>query len=405
MLKNQVLHLQKDTRLLLVINGLFTIAVGLSNTFVNVFIWRIKKDLGAIGLFNLFIYIFLPLTFILAGYISKKRDGVFSLRLGIIFHTLFFLVILIAREESVGFLVPLGSLLGIAGGFYWLGFHLLSFDLTNELNRDTFNSYNGLLGSLGGMTAPLIAGFVIVRMMGLSGYYLIFGITLLIFLLIVLISSLLHTRNYQGAFQLYNVIKESSSNWQYLIIGFFFFGIRKGVFMFIINLITYIISESELTVGTITLLGGIVAMLSYQLIERVMKPDKRILFIRLGTTMMFIAVLSLLGPINLISMIVFVSLVSFFYPFFIVPFNSAGYNLIDQNKQTKQRIELIVYRELALNLGRVIGIIAFILTVNNSKEIAHLKTFLLMFGSSPLLIPFLLRGINRNTDVLSGNLE
>ncbi len=56
---------------------------------------------------------------------------------------------------SANHLILLGSFLGIAAGFYWLAFHVLSFDLTNDMNRDTFNSYNGMISSLSGMFAPI----------------------------------------------------------------------------------------------------------------------------------------------------------------------------------------------------------------------------------------------------------
>lgn len=394
------LKLQRDAKILLLIAGLFIIALGLSNTFVNIYIWRIKKDFVAIGIYNLFIHITLPLTFILAGYISKKRDGTSSIRIGIILHTLFFMIIFLLKEDAVNYLIHLGSFLGIAGGFYWLGFHMLTFDLTNGMNRDTFNSYNGIVGSLSGMFAPLAAGFIITAMKGLTGYYIIFGISFLIFVVVIIISLFLHTKRYGEKFRLIQVIKESSTSWQSIMVGSYFFGIRNGVLMFFINLLIFIVLKSELSIGKITLIGALVSTISFELIERIMKPPRRKSFIKIGTIMMFVSVLILLYKINFLSIVIFTIVNAFFFPFFTVPFNSASYNILDKTNQEKNRTEYIVFKELVLNLGRITGIIAFIIAVANTKDILNLKTLILIIGSSQLVIPFLLKFINKDAEVL-----
>jgi len=398
--KNNKLKLQHDAKILLLIAGLFAIAIGLSNTFVNIYIWRIKKEYVSIGIYNLLIHITLPLTFILGGYISKKRDGTSVLRIGIIFHTVFFLIIFLLREQAVDYLIFLGSFLGISAGFYWLGFHILSFDLTNDMNRDTFNSYNGIVGSLSGMFAPLAAGFIITSMKGLKGYYLIFGISFIIFVIIIIISIFLHTQKYGEKYRLIRVIKLSSHSWKSIMVGTFFFGIRNGVFIFFVNLLIFIVLKSELDIGKITLIGALISTLSYELIERIMKPPRRKSFITLGTVMMFISVVILIYKISFLSIIIFTILNAFFFPFFTVPFNSATYNILDKTHQEKNRTEYIVFKELVLNLGRITGIAAFIITVSNTKDILNLKSLILLIGSSQLVIPLLLKAINKNAEVL-----
>lgn len=398
--KKERLRLQYDAKILLIIAALFTIAIGLSNTFVNVFIWRIKKDFAAIGVFNLFIHIATPLTFILAGFISKKHDGTIAIRTGVIIHTIYFLTILLFKEKAAEYLIPLGIFLGIAAGFYWLGFHVLSFDLTNDMNRDTFYSYNGLINALAGMFAPLTAGIIISSMVQLRGYYLIFGLSFTIFLVIIYISFLLHTHKTSNKFKLIDIIKTSSSGYNSIIIGTFFFGIRNGVIMFLINLLIFITLQSELSIGKITLLGALISAISFQITETVMKPVRRKLFIWLGTIMMFISVAVLIFEINLKTLIIFTVINSLFYPFFIVPFSAAGYNLIDSSNKSTERIEYIIYKELALNVGRIIGIIVFVFFVNNKTSLSSLKYLLVIIGSVQLAVPLLIKSINKDGQVI-----
>jgi len=63
----------KDLLLLLVISGLYFLGVALSNTFVNVFLWKHTKSFIDIGLYNLMIVIFQPLTFLVSGRLAKKN--------------------------------------------------------------------------------------------------------------------------------------------------------------------------------------------------------------------------------------------------------------------------------------------------------------------------------------------
>ncbi len=394
------LKLERDAKILLLIAGLFTIALGLSNTFVNIFIWRIKKDFISIGYFNLFIHITTPLTFILAGYLSKKKDGTIALRIGIFFHAIYFFLILVLKNDAANYLILLGSFLGISAGFYWLAFHVLSFDLTNDMNRDTFNSYNGMISSLSGMFAPITAGFIISKMLKLTGYYLIFGISFAIFIIIVVISLFLHTHKVGNDFKLLKTIKTCGKSCNAIILATLSFGIRNGVIMFLVNLLIFITLKSELSIGKISLLGAFISVFSFQIIERLMKPDRRKLFIWTGAIMMFFSVMALYLQISLITLIIFTLVNSFFAPFFNVPFNSASYNILDKTDKSNERIEFIIYKEISLNIGRIIGIIAFIVLVKNSSTFENLKYILLVIGSTQLAVPLLINYINADGKVI-----
>ena len=59
--------MSKDAKMLLVVSVLFTLAMGLSSIFVNVFFWQETKSFIVIVIYNLTHYIFSTLTFILAG--------------------------------------------------------------------------------------------------------------------------------------------------------------------------------------------------------------------------------------------------------------------------------------------------------------------------------------------------
>src|SRR5699024_1254824 len=126
--------------------------------------------------YNLAIYLFQPVTFILAGKIAKKVDRIIVLRLGVVFLSLFFLSVLIMAENAAKYNFMLGGLLGIGYGFYWLAFNVLTFEITEPETRDFFNGVLGVLQSFGGMIGPLAAGIIISKMSENIGYTIIFGL-------------------------------------------------------------------------------------------------------------------------------------------------------------------------------------------------------------------------------------
>ena len=69
-------QLTKDLSLLLIIGGLYSLSVALSNTFVNIYLWKQTGEYSDLALYNLSIVILQPITFILAGRWAKKsRSG------------------------------------------------------------------------------------------------------------------------------------------------------------------------------------------------------------------------------------------------------------------------------------------------------------------------------------------
>src|SRR5690625_3615855 len=199
-----------DLVLLLIIGGFYSLGMFLSNTFVNIYLWRQSHDLMIISIYNISIYIFQLITFILAGRIAKNIDRIVVLRMGVIILSLFFLTVLILGTSAAKYYILLGSILGVGYGFYWLAFNVLTFEITEPETRDFFNGFMGSLQSFGGMIGPFIAGVIIANMITNKGYMTIFSMSLLLFLLAVLCSFFLKRRKADGKYELLFIIKRLS---------------------------------------------------------------------------------------------------------------------------------------------------------------------------------------------------
>lgn len=76
-------EVNRDLVLLLLIGGLYTLAISLSNTFVNIYLWKQTQNYVNLGLYNLASVVLQPLTFLVGGKLAKRIDRSILLRIGV----------------------------------------------------------------------------------------------------------------------------------------------------------------------------------------------------------------------------------------------------------------------------------------------------------------------------------
>ncbi|RUS49042.1 MFS transporter [Cohnella sp. AR92] len=384
-----------QTWLLLVVNGLFVTAHALSGTFLGVYLWKASQNFALLGWFTLLNFVCMALTFWLAGYEVKQGRKMTVLRLGIASAAVFYTLVLLLGNGAVHYIWLLGIVQGLASGQFWLAFNTLYFEVTDADNRDRFNGLAGVTGSLAGMVAPWCSGFVISRMTAESGYRLIFMISLGIFIGGVVISFLLRNRKTEGSYEWLlpvRILSQSGTPWRRVVLALASQGLRESVFGLMIGLLVYLQSKSEMQLGNFTLLTSGISFFSYFIVGKWLRRDWREKGLLAGAVVLSAIVAPFFLGLDYGVMIAFGIGVGLFMPFYTIPMTSSVFDLIGRYEDSaKQRVEYIVMRELSLNAGRILGMLAFIITVSVSRSPAVLTTFLFVIGCSPLLSWFFMR--------------
>ncbi|CAH2715407.1 hypothetical protein BACCIP111895_02591 [Neobacillus rhizosphaerae] len=389
-------ELTKDLSLLLIIGGLYSLSIALSNTFVNIYLWKQTGKYSDLALYNLSIVVLQPLTFILAGRWAKKIDRVIVLRIGVIFLALFYLAVLVTGSKAATYLLVLGSLLGIGYGFYWLAFNVLTFEITEPETRDFFNGFLGALSSAGGMIGPLSAGFIITRFEKFTGYTIVFGLSLALFALAVFMSFSLKPRPAAGSYCFKRILEERklNENWRLITNAHFFQGLREGTFLFVISVFVYISTGSELSLGTFGLINSGISFVAYYLASRFIKKNHRKKAILIGGIILYAAVLLIVWDMNFAKLLIYAVMIAIGYPLLLVPYNSTTYDVIGIGwKAAEMRIEYIVVREIFLNLGRIVSILAFLAAVTWFNEDRSIPILLLFLGAGHSMIYFFIKKV------------
>ncbi|ANB56635.1 major Facilitator Superfamily protein [Anoxybacillus sp. B7M1] len=388
-------HINRDLILLLCIGGFYSLSIALSNTFVNVYLWKQSGEFRDLALYNLAIVVLQPLTFVFAGRLAKKVDRIIVLRLGVSFLAAFFMSVLLVGQRADDYLLLLGSLLGIGYGFYWLAFNVLTFEITEPNTRDFFNGFLGILTSAAGMIGPIAAGYII-SMLVKKGYTLIFSISLGMFLIAVVLSFFLKRRQAEGKYALLRIIKERQNNkeWRLITNAHFFQGLREGIFVFIISVFVYVATDSEWALGKFGFVNSLTSFVAYYVASRLIKPSYRKLAILCGGLLLYAAIFLIVFDPSYMRLMLYAVAIAIAYPILLVPYSSLTFDVIGKSwGSADRRIEYIVVRELFLNAGRIVSILAFLFTITFFNEKSGISVLMMVLGAGHTMIYWFIRPI------------
>ena len=389
----------KNAKIHLLVSTLFTFAMGLSNIFVNVFFWRQTNNFRIVVIYNMIQYIVIPLTFITAGNIAKRKNGILPMRLGLLFYAMFFIIILTIGGKGMLYIYLLGIVHGIAAGFYWLAFNTLCFDYTDTGNRDTFNGFNGSCAGVAAAGAPITAGYIISRFTGTAGYRIVFAVALGIFVILIFISLRLKCKNFAGRVDFKKAFGRNNEEWGTVKKATTLWGMRDMVIVFVVNILIMETTGSELSLGQLTLIASLLSSISYAAVQRFIKPPKRRLAIFIGTAGAFLAVSGLAFRVEYATLLFYIILDALALPFFLVQLGSSTFNVISRAHEENLRIEYMINKDIALNSGRIISAAVLLLVTSITDSTSMLQGYLLFIGAAPLASGLLLGKLKK---VLSG---
>lgn len=369
---------------LLIVSGFFHLSISLSNTFINIFVFKVDHSFAAIAWYNLLVFILLPFTFVLAAWIARHTSTAMAMRIGIGLNALFYAVTLIVGERAAKMPAVLGILMGLAAGFYWLAFDVLSVEYTDKGGHEPFFGIHGVITSVAGVIAPPVAGILISRedafLGGLTGYHVVFGISFGLFIVATLFSfrlksdRMLATRLGNGL----RMLRKPA--WRRLMAASSIYGLREGVFMFLIGLLVFLATGSEMRLGEFLLLQGGLSFLAFYLAGRLSAKFRSRLF-TCGAIGMAVAATLFLFPIQASTIVIYGCITAATVPLFLIPMQGYVYDAMETVVQDgAPPTTHIIIREWFENVGRIIGIVLFLILCAHQSPKHLAKLSWLSFG-------------------------
>ncbi|MEF2248309.1 MFS transporter [Paenibacillus sp. IITD108] len=365
-------RLGKDAVTALIIHCCFQFGASMSGLFLNLYLWRLTQDLVVNGLYNIILYCITPFAFAAGGYIAKKTDRMVTYRLGIMMIALFYLMVIIAREQVVNYYIWFAICNGIASGFYWTGYLILQYDVSTDSNRIRFLAINMVAFNSAGLVGPALAGYVIQRSAGLEGYIIIFTIAFIMFVLAAVISFRIpaiisHHKAYYLKFV--GIVMRKNRRWVKGLFGFLVIGLFQGIMLFLPNILLFKAVGREDWVGYLgVFFAGVTVVTGYVISKKASKENVS-KYIVLSTTGVVLGAGLLLFEVKLWSVVIFMILFSICNPLIVNTLSSYYYRIMGYLPLRGQlRVESVVMREVFINVGRVISISALLIFAGNLES-------------------------------------
>lgn len=262
-----------------VVQTFFIFATTLSDVFVSVFLYKSNgNDFLLVAKFQFFKYILEATAFTLALYITKWRNVLSSMKLGIICYIMAYVVLLTFQTSSRKIYVLVSLLVGFGSGFYWMGYHTLTRRYTTSENRQAAFGFISLISNAIATIAPPVSGLITKEMPGFGGYIIIFSITTATFIGTAFYSRKLTYETEEKIeihlLQLIGQILQYSGT-RKVMIGEVLRGIRDGVVLYYINVLVYYASSSEFIVGISLAAKNLLMILAYMYVKKLRTTAER----------------------------------------------------------------------------------------------------------------------------------
>ncbi len=371
---------------------LWGLGVALADTFVNVYLFRLSRGLKPVFIFQMARNAAVPVGFWLATVLARRRSSAWAYRSGILAYEAFYLVVLLLGRHCLAWLAPLGALLGLAMGAYWLGWWLLVLDLSGDRERDSLTG-SAMLGiSLAGIAGAPLAGWLVSRFPGVRGYFWLFLLASLIFLAGIAVSWPLAGGPPLGAGGLKRFWRVRHSRaFKHLLWANYLSGIRDGVVTFLAGLLVFDLTRDEVNLGAYAAACGAAGLAGAWMAARAVRPSNRVPSLFLGALGIGLGTWVLALHVGLGNLWVYGLGVALLTPLFSVPLSTAQLKVISESRRLmRRRPDTLTTREVPVALGRVSGNLLLFLFVATAASPA-LRLIFAGVGLLPLFIALLIR--------------
>jgi YQGE family putative transporter len=171
--------------------------------------------------------------------------------------------------------------------------------------------------------------------------------------------------------------------------------LREGTFVFVISVLVYITSKSELALGKFGFVNSLTSFIAYYVVSRLMKRKYRKKAIFCGGLLLYGAIFLIVFHVSYPRLILYAVTIAIAYPLLLVPYSSLTFDVIGRSwKSAEMRIEYIVVRELFLNGGRIVSILTFLAAITFFEEKTGIAILMLILGAGHFIIYFFVRRIH-----------
>ena len=384
-------ELNKTQRKLLLSFFLFALASPMIVVYSNTFLWRQSQDPITLAIFNIGNYVGIAIGFVINAFLLRKFQSGQLYALGCLLQGIIPLCLIALGAQANTYALLLGLLLGIAQGFFWGNRNALTSKGTQGPQRYQFISLETASGILAGIVSPLLIGWFIAHSQSLSSYTVTqaYQISSVLGLILLIISGLLALPLVTEPFVTKKFFLASVSPfWKKQRFIELINGIYSGIESVLPLLIILLFLGQEEAVGSIKALTSVLSAWVIYVIGKRVKHKHHTVLVGLWMVFTFIGSVLFTFWYSATAALLFFILSGLVGSLRWSSFAAVMYETIDHEikHDGNHRFLYLLDRELFLNLGRILGLGAFmVLYLIDSQLLIRYGLILIIFIQIPNL--------------------
>jgi YQGE family putative transporter len=377
---------------MVLVHGAYTAANLLAGTFLAIFLWRSSHDLVPIAVYSVLNAVMIAVVFVANGLVCRGMGAGASIRLGLFGCGVTYLLILMLGQDTPNWIVGLGLLRGIAEGFYWSGFHLVTYDTTSEGNRDRYFGAQATAGLMLTAALPPAAGAIIVAGTHVGGpyrgYELVFALaSVLLMAGMVLAGRLPSAARPRLSFRRVATLARRNPDWRWVTAARLTDGFTGSLLGLVLTILTFLVLKNEQQVGNFNGVMGLLGVAISLGLAAFMKPQHRIACSLVGGSLLVLSTFLLPLYLTAWGLVGFGLLRAVGGPLHGNALSPVALQVIDRDPTPAvMRYDYIVHQELCLGIGRLLSIGGFLLLAAPMNQMLLARIVVVVAGAAPLLI-------------------
>lgn len=405
---NFFITMPHNMRVLLITNMIYAFVLPVIEIFVGAYIMRSSNDPSIVALYQLMVYIGIPITFLINGYLLKyiKISHLYSF--GMLLSGLSLLVMMTLDSLSIVGVGIAGVLMGCSFGFFWANRDYLALSTTNDSNRNYYYGVETFFYTITFIIVPLVVGIFIATTEinnwfggDVTTAYQI--VTIIVFGLTIISSLVVQRGKFSNPEQKRFLHFKFHSLWNKMLVLAGLKGLAQGYLVTAPAILIMRLVGNEGSLGTVQAVSGLLTAVLLYILGRYTAPKHRIYILAAGLVIFLIG--SLVNGIlfSATGVIIFVLCKVLFQPLHDIAYFPIQMKVIDVVSKIEDRNEFsyIFNHEFGLFIGRFIGLGLFIVFAYYISEVFALKYSLIVIAVLQLASLPLARHIIKTSNSLS----
>ena len=384
----------RSAKILILTNTIYAFVLPVIDIFVASYIMRNSNDPSKVILYQLAIYVGIPITFFINGYLLNKINIKRLFSLGMILSGVSMVFMMSLDEINYMGIAVAGLIMGMSFGLYWANRDYLVLATTKDKTRNFYYGLETFLYTIIASVVPVMIGWFLmsgnegesqVSNDGVNSAYRV--ITMVVFAITILASIVFHFGEYEKPKSEKFLYLTFHKLWNKMLQLAVLKGLAQGFIVTAPAMLMMKFFHSEGALGSAISIGAVIAAVIMLVLGKISKPKHRLVIFSVGLISFFLASFFNGLLFNTTGVIIFMFLLLIARPILDIAYFPIQLKVIDtlSEIETRNEFSYILNHEFGLFLGRFIGAGTFLVIAYFINADIALRYALLIIGIVQLL--------------------